>query len=215
MRQISPELTDALSGEALTLCLCWRLRRRDGMVIGLTDHDNQLQVDGVDYSPGAAIEAGQFTQTAGLRPGRGAAAGGLASDAITDADLDAGLWDRTEIDVFRADWSAPQLGAVLVWTGYLAELTRTRNGSYEAELVSRKADLERPVGRVLQRRCDAVLGDARCGVTDTAGKTCDQRFATCRDVFSNTANFRGFPHIPGTDFVLSGPASTGNDGGKR
>ena len=29
---------------------------------------------------------------------------------------------------------------------------------------------------------------------------CDKRFATCRDKFANSANFRGFPHIPGNDF---------------
>ncbi len=31
---------------------------------------------------------------------------------------------------------------------------------------------------------------------------CDKRFDTCRDRFSNAANFRGFPHIPGNDFVM-------------
>jgi uncharacterized phage protein (TIGR02218 family) len=30
---------------------------------------------------------------------------------------------------------------------------------------------------------------------------CDKRFATCRDRFSNAVNFRGFPHMPGNDFV--------------
>jgi uncharacterized phage protein (TIGR02218 family) len=39
--------------------------------------------------------------------------------------------------------------------------------------------------------------------TVTAG--CDKRFATCRDRFANAANFRGFPHIPGNDFVISYP----------
>lgn len=33
---------------------------------------------------------------------------------------------------------------------------------------------------------------------------CDKRFDTCRDVFANQINFRGFPHIPGTDSLLSG-----------
>ena len=45
-----------------------------------------------------------------------------------------------------------------------------------------------------------VAGDA---VTVLAG--CDRRFATCRDKFANSINFRGFPHIPGNDFVLSYP----------
>ena len=37
----------------------------------------------------------------------------------------------------------------------------------------------------------------------TAG--CDKSFATCRDRFANSVNFRGFPQIPGNDFVVSYP----------
>jgi len=37
--------------------------------------------------------------------------------------------------------------------------------------------------------------------TITAG--CDKQFSTCSEKFSNTLNFRGFPHMPGNDFVLS------------
>lgn len=48
--------------------------------------------------------------------------------------------------------------------------------------------------------------------TVTAG--CDKRFETCRDRFANSINFRGFPHIPGNDFVIAGAnASANNDGG--
>jgi uncharacterized phage protein (TIGR02218 family) len=32
---------------------------------------------------------------------------------------------------------------------------------------------------------------------------CDKRLGTCRSRFSNALNFRGFPHIPGNDFLLS------------
>ncbi|MCF1505661.1 DUF2163 domain-containing protein [Afifella sp. H1R] len=32
---------------------------------------------------------------------------------------------------------------------------------------------------------------------------CDKRLATCRERFANTLNFRGFPHMPGNDFVWS------------
>lgn len=37
----------------------------------------------------------------------------------------------------------------------------------------------------------------------TAG--CDKRFATCRAKFTNSANFRGFPHMPGNDALQAGP----------
>lgn len=33
----------------------------------------------------------------------------------------------------------------------------------------------------------------------TVIRGCDKSFATCRNVFANQLNFRGFPHIPGTD----------------
>ena len=43
---------------------------------------------------------------------------------------------------------------------------------------------------------------------------CDKRFATCRDKFANVLNFRGFPDIPGDDWLMSYPVSSGaNDGG--
>ena len=46
----------------------------------------------------------------------------------------------------------------------------------------------------------------------TAG--CDKRFDTCRARFNNAVNFRGFPHIPGNDFITSyaiagAPGNTG------
>jgi len=37
----------------------------------------------------------------------------------------------------------------------------------------------------------------------TAG--CDKRSSTCRGRFANLINFRGFPHVPGNDFVVAIP----------
>jgi len=37
----------------------------------------------------------------------------------------------------------------------------------------------------------------------TAG--CDKHLRTCASKFANAANFRGFPHMPGNDFLVSGP----------
>jgi uncharacterized phage protein (TIGR02218 family) len=46
----------------------------------------------------------------------------------------------------------------------------------------------------------------------TAG--CDKRFETCRKKFANAVNFRGFPHLPGNDFVVAYavPGEPGHDG---
>jgi uncharacterized phage protein (TIGR02218 family) len=57
-----------------------------------------------------------------------------------------------------------------------------------------------------------VAGDQ---FTLTAG--CDKQFSTCREKFNNGINFRGFPHMPGNDFVVSHPNRDdgNNDGSSR
>lgn len=215
MREVSEEFAARLAGGVTTTCLCWEIARGDGFVLRLTELDGPLMVAGETYLPGAGLEGVEFVQTASLAPGRAAARGALSHDAITEEDLEAGLWDGARVDVWRVDWQAPD-HRVHVWTGRISEVARGALG-FEAQLVSLKADLERPLGRIFARRCDAVLGDARCGLDMEAfpGVVCDHRFETCRSVFGNVENFRGFPHLPGADFVLAGPAAAGNDGGKR
>jgi uncharacterized phage protein (TIGR02218 family) len=41
------------------------------------------------------------------------------------------------------------------------------------------------------------------GDTFTVTAGCDKQLATCRDKFANAVNFRGFPHMPGPDYVLA------------
>jgi len=60
-------------------------------------------------------------------------------------------------------------------------------------------------------RADLAPGDR---VRLTAG--CDRKEATCRGKFDNFLNFRGFPHIPGEDWLAAVPRSgEANDGGRR
>lgn len=42
---------------------------------------------------------------------------------------------------------------------------------------------------------------------------CDKRFETCRLKFANTANFQGFPDIPGEDWMAAVPRSAGRNRG--
>jgi uncharacterized phage protein (TIGR02218 family) len=69
-------------------------------------------------------------------------------------------------------------------------------------------------GRLLEL-WDAPAAPASPGDAANATVGCDKRFATCRDVFANALNFRGFPHVPGNDFALGYPRrGEGNDGGR-
>lgn len=216
MRQVSEALAARIESGAATMCHVWIARRRDGARLGFTDHDRDLLVDGITCHAASGWTTGVAETEMGLSPGSLAARAVLDDDQITRADVLAGLWDGAEVRLWQVDWTAPELRIELAratlsrlqWTG--AEVV--------AELDGPLAALERVVGRVFSRDCDATLGDARCGVDRDAfpGLTCDRRFATCGAVFGNQINFRGFPDIPGDDFLTAMPRRSGrNDGTSR
>ena len=64
----------------------------------------------------------------------------------------------------------------------------------------------RRIGGVDRLSFGVRVGDwVAVGDTLSVSAGCDRRFATCRDRFANALNFRGFPHIPGSDYVLRYP----------
>lgn len=89
-----------------------------------------------------------------------------------------------------ANWFS--LGA-LTWTAGAnsgtTQIVRSSGAGTSAEIILRTA----PSGTI-------TVGD-----TFTVVAGCDKSFQTCCDKFSNSANFRGFPFMPGNDFVLSYP----------
>jgi hypothetical protein len=216
MRHIPDELADRIEGGAATLCHAWVLARADGVSLGFTDHDRDLMLDGVVCRAGSGWTAGAAEGAAGLAPGAAAASGALDDGAITESDIAAGLYDGARLAVWRVDWERPDL-KVRLWTGRISRMVR-EGEAFTAELDGPMAVLDRVVGRTYGRTCDAGLGDARCGVDleDHPAAVCDKRWATCVGVFANGARFRGFPDIPGGDFLTAWPAEGGrHDGASR
>lgn len=61
---------------------------------------------------------------------------------------------------------------------------------------------------------DAPVPGMRAGDTFSLLPGCDKSFGTCKAKFDNTANFRGFPHLPGNDAAYNYADGSGNfDGG--
>lgn len=214
MRQIPDEMAASIESGAARLCHAWVVRRADGVATGFTDHDRDLTLDDVVCRAGSGWTAGAAESAVGFAAGTASASGVLDDDALAEGDLEAGLFDGASVELWRVDWSEPAL-KVRLWSGNLARIRR-QDGAFIADLEGPLARLERVVGRTYGRLCDARLGDARCGVAEVAGRSCDKRWETCIAQFDNGMNFRGFPDVPGDDFLTAYPAgSARNDGGSR
>ncbi|WP_419318003.1 baseplate hub protein [Caulobacter sp. ErkDOM-E] len=214
MRAVPAELAARLEEGAASLCHAWILTRGDGVVLGFTDHDRDLLVEGVTCRAATGWTAGAHETAAGFAPGLSAALGALDDGAVTAPDIEAGLYDGASVACLRVDWSRPDL-LVRLWTARIARIRR-EGEAFTAELEGPLAALDRVAGRTFGRLCDAVLGDGRCGVSATPGVSCDKRWRTCVDSFANGVNFRGFPAMPGEDFLTLYPSEgERHDGGKR
>jgi uncharacterized phage protein (TIGR02218 family) len=289
---VSAALQAHLAGGATTVARCWRVVRRDGVTLGFTDHDRDLAFDGVVFRAGTGLTARALSQTTGLSVDNTEAAGALSDAAITEADVAAGRFDGAEVTAWDVNW-ADVAARALRFRGTMGEIVRVAGG-FRAELRGQTEALNRPQGRVIQKPCGAVLGDAACrfdlgqpgyfaevaveaveearrftwaalgGFDDrwfergrlvvqsgaaaglvglvkgdrigAAGRVvelwqglgapvapgdlvrieagCDKRPETCRLKFGNFLNYRGFPHVPGEDWLTAYPVSAGrNDGG--
>jgi hypothetical protein len=213
MRDIPIELAARIESGAATLCHAWVVTRADGGRLGFTDHDRDLVVDGVVCRAASGWTKGAAEGATGLAAGSLAIGSVLDGEAVKEAEVAAGLWDQARVALWRVDWRRPEL-RVRLGAGRLGRIVRDGEG-FVAELEGPMAALERVVGRTYGRLCDAVLGDARCGV-EPGGRACDKRWDTCVGVFGNGLNFRGFPDVPGDDFLTAMPATGGrHDGGSR
>jgi uncharacterized phage protein (TIGR02218 family) len=166
MKTLPAALATHLTGDATTVCQAWRVTRRDGAVLGFTEHDRDLTVDGTLFMAASGFQASDAEQAADLSADNGEVAGGFSSDAITDEDIVAGRYDGAKVEVLLVNWADPT-GFTLLRVQEIGEVTRAK-GYFRAELRSLASRLNQPKGRVYARRCDAEFGDSRCGMNAAA-----------------------------------------------
>jgi uncharacterized phage protein (TIGR02218 family) len=151
-----------LDSGVTTLAWCWKLERRDGAVLGFTDHDRNLDFDGVTFAAATGFTASEVVSSLGLAIDNLEVQGALAAAVIAEDDLAAGIYDGASVELWRVNWADTDQ-RVLMRKGTLGEVTRGEL-AFTAELRGLAHALHQTVGRTFQRLCDADLGDTRCGV---------------------------------------------------
>ncbi len=165
MRILHPGLQAHLAGGATTLARCWTLTRRDGVTLGFTDHDRDITLAGVIHQAGAAIDPSELSVETGFGAGGADAVGALRSGGVTEADISAGLYDSAHVELRLVNWSDTNARQLLD----VYEIGEIRRGpdSFTVELRSLAHRYDEERGRIYAARCDADLGDARCGVANS------------------------------------------------
>lgn len=151
-----------------TLCHAWRIVRSDGVRLAFTDHDLPLVIDGETFRADTGLSARALAQTTGLAVDNTEALGALSDVTLREDEIEQGRFDGAEVEAWLVNW-ADTSQRQMQFRGTIGELRRI-DGAFRAELRGLTEALNRPQGRLYQKPCTAVLGDAGCGFdTDAAG----------------------------------------------
>jgi uncharacterized phage protein (TIGR02218 family) len=149
-----------MSDRLRTVAIAWTVMRRDGVTIGLTDHDRDIELDGLVHAATPGIAPAAIRRSGDLDADTTEIAGALAADAITEGDLLAGRWDGARVRVRAIDWESGAVVAEL--GGGTIGAVELREDGYTAELSGVAAALDRPIAEATSPGCRAELGDRRC-----------------------------------------------------
>lgn len=163
-RLLTSEMQAHLASEVTTLCTCWKITRRDGEILGFTDLDRDVTIGALDYIAASGFTASSVASKADFAVDNLDIEGILSSEQITEPDILAGLYDYAEVEIFMVNYEDLSMGTIKLKRGYMGEV-RVSRGQFVAELRGLAQHLSSRIGRVFLPTCDAVLGDARCGVT--------------------------------------------------
>jgi len=144
-----------------SLCRCWAITRADGVQYGFTDHDMPLGFEGVTFRADSGLSAQALQQSTGLSVDNTEAIGALSDAAVREEDIEAGRFDGAKVQAWLVNWADVDV-RWLQFRGTIGELRRS-GGAFHAELRGLTEALNRPIGRVYQKPCTAVLADLACG----------------------------------------------------
>jgi uncharacterized phage protein (TIGR02218 family) len=106
------------------------------------------------------LTAAALSQSTGLSVDNSEALGALSDASITEADIEAGRFDGAEVRAWLVNWADVTV-RWLQFRGTIGEMRRA-GGAFHAELRGLTEALNRPLGRIYQKPCTAVLGDKGC-----------------------------------------------------
>jgi uncharacterized phage protein (TIGR02218 family) len=152
-----------LQGPLTSSVYGWRLERRDGVTLGFTSHDRDVELDGLILRASPGMIPSSIVESIGLNVDGLDVRGAMTSDAIRADDLSAGRWDAARLSIFLFDWTDPAAGVRMLAVGELGAIAHS-SSEFDAEFKGPAAKLDRAVAPYTSPGCRADFCDADCGL---------------------------------------------------
>lgn len=176
MKSCSSELASHIAQDVTTLATLWKITRKDGAVLGFTDHDEDIlyppNPSGLVYEAASAYSRSALRSSDNLDVQNMQVDGIIDSAAITDADIRAGKYDYAQVEVRMVNWQDLTMGSVgdPTVTGWFGQL-ELKEFMYSAELRGLAQLLTQTLGDLYSPSCRVDLGDPATCKVDLAALT--------------------------------------------
>lgn len=144
------------------VAIYWRIERRDGVSLGFTSHDRNLEFDGLLFRSAPGMVPSAIRLTAGLDADSTAVQGSLGHDAINELDLGVGRFDSAMVEIGLVDWES--LERVPLYSGQFGTVS-AEGTTFECELRSAKSLLDIDVVPRTSPTCRAIFCGPGCGLS--------------------------------------------------
>lgn len=155
-----------VDSRASTFTTCWKITRIDGVVLGFTSFQRDIDFDGVTYSAMGGYTPSALQSNSELAVDNMDLEGIVHSNGLLASDIQKGRYDYAEVEVFWINYENPT-GKIILRRGNMGEIT-LRDGLYVTEIRSLVQRLTRKTIRIVTPDCDAEVYDARCGIASTS-----------------------------------------------
>ena len=163
MKSASTAMAAHIAGETTTLATCWKVTRTDGLVLGFTDHDQDITFDSQLYQASTGYTRSAIHTISDLSVDNLDIESALNSDTLAADDLRAGLWDNAEVEIFFVNWQDLTQGNIILKRGSIGQV-ELQDTIFKAELRGLTQALQQQIVELFTPDCRADLGDARCKV---------------------------------------------------
>ncbi len=235
MKNVTTLMKAHLASDTTTLCTIFKVTRTDGVTYRLTDYTSNIVFNNEMYEASNSYSASAVKYSSNLSVDNLEITGALngvptaISDVVTtiimtDADIQAGIWDYAEIVMQKVNFMdlSTAMGSIFIKKGTIGQIS-TGRFNYNLELRGQKQPLQQKIGRVYTLQCAANLGDSNCRINlddytfnGTVNKVIDQHSWIDESLNQTNSTFqKNISNITNTNPIVVTCANHGLSSGEQ
>lgn len=162
MRTISTDMAASIRTESATLAHLWKLTRKDGTVLRITDHDRDIKVGGATFRSSIGFSA-SATVSSSINFGSQQCEIKMAmtDDGLREADVRGRLWAGAQAVYYVVDWTNPT-SILPMFSGSFGRVTISDANMAKIEVFGIGNQTMSLAGELYSMTCRNSLGDKKC-----------------------------------------------------